>query len=84
MEYVCVILFEISAKFDVVVSLICDSAHTHIVRVPLGGEDDPPQAGPLHRFCVISAGETMTMTMTIFIQNCNTFKGLHLKSYMYI
>ena len=27
---------------------------------------------------------TMTMTMTIFIQNCNTFKGLHLKSYMYI
>ena len=28
--------------------------------------------------------DNMTMTMTIFIQNCNTFKGLHLKSYMYI
>ena len=36
----------------------CNSAHTRKVRVPHGGEDDPPfWAGPIDRFGV-SAGET--------------------------
>ena len=56
MEYVCAIVFVISTRFHVFVSLMGQRSHPH--RVSDVGVKTTALAGPKHRFCVVSAGET--------------------------